>query len=88
MEACSPMELLGNEGHVFQWGLFFDNQHLGLLWDKAVKEEFPNSSLFRLPERGLHGVFVIDLEHMLKVPPPSATVILQHHHGQVRVSGP
>ena len=76
MEACSPMELLSNEGHVFQQGLFFDSQCLGLLWDEAVKEEFPDSSPFCLPERGLHAVFVIDLEHMLKVPPPFATAVL------------
>ena len=71
------MELLGNEGHVFQWGLFFDSQCLGLLWDEAVKEEFPDLSPFRFPERGLHAVLVIDLEHMLKVPPPSTTAVLQ-----------
>ena len=75
MEACSSIELLGNEGHVLQRGLF-DSQRFGLLWDEAVKEEFPDSHPFRLPERGLHAVLVIDLEHMLKVPPPSATAVL------------
>ena len=40
------MELLGDEGHVFQRGLFFNNERLGLLWDEAVKEEFPHSSPF------------------------------------------
>ena len=82
------MGLLGNEGHVFQWGLFFDKQCLHLLWDEAVKEEFPDPSPFYLSERGLHGVLVIDLEHMLKVPPPSTTVVLRCHHGRVRASGP
>ena len=77
MEACSPIELLSNEGHVFQWGLFFDSQHFGLLWDEVVKEEFPDLHPFWLPERGLYAVLVIDLEHMLKVPPPPATVVLR-----------
>ena len=77
MEAGSPIELLSNEGHVFQRGLFFDSQHFSLLWNEAVKEEFPDSHPFLLPERGLYTVLVIDLEHMLKVPPPSATVVLR-----------
>ena len=75
-EACSPIELLGNEGHVFQWGLFFDSQRFDLLWDEAVKEEFPDSYSFQLPERGLYAVLVIDPEHMLKVLPPPATAVL------------
>ena len=77
MEACSPIELLSNEGHVFQWGIFFDGQHFGLLWDEAVKEEFPDPHHFRLPERRLKVVLVLDLEHMLKVlPPPTAVELL------------
>ena len=76
-EASSPIELLGNEGHAFQWGLFFDSQRLGPLWDEAVKEEFPDSYPFRIPERGLYAVLVVDPEHMLKVLPPPATAVLQ-----------
>ena len=77
MEACSHIKLLSNEGHVFQWGLFFDGQCFGLLWDEVVKEEFPNPHPFRLPERGLKVLPVIDLEHMLKVLPPPTTVVLR-----------
>ena len=51
MEACSPIELLSNGGHVFQWGLFFDGQRFILLWDEAVKEEFPDPHPFSLHER-------------------------------------
>ena len=74
-EACSSIELLGNEGHVFQRGLFFDSQRFGPLWDEAVKEEFPDLYPFWLPERGLYAVLVIDPEHMLKVLPPPATAV-------------
>ena len=76
-EACSPIELLSNEGHVFQWELFFDSQRFGPLRDEAVKEEFPDSYPFRLPKSGLYGVPVIDPEHMLKVLPPPATAVLR-----------
>ena len=86
MEAGSPMELLRDEGHVFQRGLFFNSECLGLLWDEVVKEEFPRLSPLQLPERGLHGVFVVDLEHMLKVPPPSTAVVFCCHHGRVGMS--
>ena len=75
-EASSPIELLGNEGHVFQWGLF-DSQCFSPLWNEAVKEEFADLYPFRLPERGLYAVLVIDPEHMLKVLPPPATAVLQ-----------
>ena len=65
------MELLGNEGHVFQWELFFDNQHLGLLWDEAVKEEFSNLSPFRLLSNfsfeGTRDVRVLDRAKALRV---------------------
>ena len=88
MEASSPMELLSDIWHVFQRGLFFNNKRLSLLWGEVVKEAFPRSSPLWLPERGLHCVFVVDLEHTLKVPSPSTAVVFCCHLGRVRASGP
>ena len=33
-------------------------------------------------------MFVVDLEHMLKVPSPSTAAVFCHHLGQIRASGP
>ena len=87
MEASSPMELLGNIWHVVQRGLLFNNDRLSLLWGEVVEEVFPRSSPLRLPEGGLHCVFVVDLEHMLKVPSPSTAAVFCCHLCQIRASG-
>ena len=44
-----------------------------------VEEAFPHPGPLSLPEGGLYGVFVVDPEHMLKVPlPPTAAVFHSH----------
>ena len=76
MDACGSIELLRNEGHVFQRGLFFDNYRFGPFWGETVKEEFPDPHLLSIPEGALKIMLVIDLEHMFKVlPPPTAMVL-------------
>ena len=74
-EASSPMELLSDIWHVVQRGLLLNSDRLSLSWGQVVEEAFPHPSPLCLPKGGLHCVFVVDLEHMLKVPsPPTAAV--------------
>ena len=87
VEAHSPPELLCNEGHVVQWGPFFDGQCFVLLLEEVVKEQFPHPHPFRLPEGGLNVVFIIDLEHMLKVLPPPTAAEFCHQQSWVRALG-
>ena len=83
MEASSPMELLSDIWHVVQKGLF-----LSLPWGEVVEEEFPHSSPLCLPEGGLHCVFIVDLEHMLKVSSPPTAAIFGSHLCWIGASGP
>ena len=86
-EASSPMELLSDIWHVVQRGLFLNSDRLSLSWGEVVKEAFPRLSPLYLPKGGLHCVFVVDLEHMLKVPSPPTAVVFCHHLCQIGASG-
>ena len=88
MEASSPMELLSDIWHVVQRGFFLNSNCLSLLWGEVVEEAFPRSSPLCLPEGGLYCVFVVDLEHMLKVPSPPTAAIFGSHLCWIGVSGP
>ena len=88
MEASSPMELLSDIWHVVQRGLLLNNDRLSLFWGEVVEEAFPHSSPLCLPVGGLHCVFVVDLEHMLKVPLPPTAAVFGCHLCRIRVSGP
>ena len=78
-EASSLLELLGDIWHVVQRGLLLNSNCLSLPGSEVVEEAFPHPSPLSLPEGGLYGVFVVDLEHMLKVPsPPTAAVFCSH----------
>ena len=87
-EASSPMELLSDIWHVVQRGLLLNSDCLSLSWGEVVEEVFPCPSPLCLPKGGLHRVFVVDLEHMLKVPSPPTAVVFCRHLGQIRASGP
>ena len=57
------------------------SDRLSLPGSEVVEEAFPHPSPLSFPEGGLYGVFVVDLEHMLKVPsPPTAAVFCSHLH--------
>ena len=88
MEASSPMELLRDIWHVVQRGLLLNSDCLSFSWGEVVEEAFPHSSPLSLPEGGLYCVFVVDLEHMLKVPSPPTAVIFGSHLCQIGASGP
>ena len=88
MEASSPMELLSDIWHVVQRGLLLNSNHLSLSWGEVVEEAFPSPSPLCLPKGGLHRVFVVDLEHMLKVPSPPTAAVFCCHLGQIRASRP
>ena len=78
-EVSSFLELLGDIWHVVQRGLLLNSDHLSLPGSEVVEEAFPHPSPLSLPEGGLYGVFVVDLEHMLKVSsPPTAAVFCSH----------
>ena len=78
-EASSPLELLCDIWHVAQRGLLLNNDRLSLSWGEVIEEAFPRPSPLCLPKGGLHCVFVVGLEHMLKVPLPPTAVVFCHH---------
>ena len=86
-EASSPVELLSDIWHVVQRGLLLNSDRLSLSCGEVVEEAFPRSSPLCLPKGGLHCVFVVDLEHMLKVPSPPTAVVFGCHLCQIRASG-
>ena len=88
VEASSPVELLSDIWHVVQRELLLNSDHLSLSWGEVVEEAIPHPSPLSLPKGGLHRVFVVDLEHMLKVPSPPTAAVFCHHLGRIRVSGP
>ena len=78
-EASSLLELIGDVWHVVQRGILLNSDCLSLPGSDVVEEAFPHPSPLSFPEGGLYGVFVVDLEHMLKVPsPPTAAVFCSH----------
>ena len=88
MEASSPMELLSDIWHVVQRGLLLNSDRLSLSWGEVVEEAFPCPSPLCLPKGDLHRMFVVDPEHMLKVPSPPTAVVFCHHLGWIRASRP
>ena len=87
VEASSLLELIGDIRHVVQRGILLNSDRLSLPGSEVVEEAFPHPSPLSLSEGGLYGVFVVDLEHMLKVPsPPTAAVFCSHLH-RTGVSG-
>ena len=80
------MELLSDIWHVVQRGLL-NSDHLSLSLGEVVEEAFPRPSPLSLPKGGLRHVFVVDLEHMLKVPSPPTAVVFCCHLGWIRASG-
>ena len=87
-EASSPMELLSDIWHVVQRGLLLNSNCLSLSWGEVVEEAFPHPSPLCLPKGGLHCVFVVDLEHMRKVPSPPTAALFCHQLCWIGVSGP
>ena len=87
VEVSSLLELLGDIWHVVQRGLLLNRDCLSLPGSEVVKEAFPHLSPLSLPEGGLYGVFVVDLEHMLKVPSPPTTAVFHSHLCWTGVSG-
>ena len=87
MEASRPMELLGSIQHVAQRGFFLNSDRLSLPQSEAVKEALPHPRPLRLPVWSLDGMSIVDLEHMLKVSPPTAGLILHSHFCWAQVSG-
>ena len=79
VEASSLLELLGDIWHVVQRGLLLNSDHLSLPGSEVVEEAFPRPNPLSLPEGGLYGVFVVDLEHVLKVPLPPTAVVFHSH---------
>ena len=78
-EVSSLLELIGDVWHVVQRGILLNSDCLSLPGSDVVEEAFPHLSPLSFPEGGLYGVFVVDLEHMLKVPlPPTAAVFCSH----------
>ena len=78
-EASSLLELLGDICHVVQWGLLLNSDRLSLPWSEVVEEAFLCPNPLCLPVWSLDGVSVVDLEHVLKVSPPSTGSILSSH---------
>ena len=68
-------------------GLLLNSDRLSLSWGEVVEEAFPRPSPLCLPKGGLHCVFVVDLEHMLKVPSPPTAAVFCRHLGRIRASG-
>ena len=87
MEASSPMELLSDMRHVAQRGFFLNSDCLSLPWGEVVKEAFHRSHPLCLLVWSLDGVFIVDLEHMLKVSSPPTGMILSSHLCWIRASG-
>ena len=87
MEASCPVELLSDIRHVAQRGFFLNSDRLSLPRGEVVEEAFPRSCPLCLPVWSLDGMFIVDLEHMLKVPSPSTGSILSSHFCWVRASG-
>ena len=80
------MELLSDIWHVAQRGFFLNSDCLSLPQGEVVEEAFPHSRPLCLPVWHLDGVFVVDLEHMLKVSSPPTGVILSSHPCWIGVS--
>ena len=85
-EASSLLELLHDIWHVVQRGILLNSDCLSLPGSEVVKEAFPRPSPLSLPEGGLYGVFVVDLQHMLKVPSPPTAVVFRRHLCWTRAS--
>ena len=81
------MELLGDIWHVAQRGFFLNSDRLSLPRGEVVEEAFPHSCPFCLPVGSLYCVFVVDLEHMLKVSSPPTGMIFCSHLCWIGVSG-
>ena len=79
MEASSSMELLSDVRHVAQRGFFLNSDRISLPRGEAVEEAFPHSHPLCLPVWSLDGMFIVDLEHVLKVSSPPAGSILHSH---------
>ena len=86
-EASSLLELLGDVRHVVQRGILLNSDRLSLPGSDVVEEAFPHPSPLSFPEGGLYGVFVVDLEHMLKVPSPPTAAVFRSHLRQTGASG-
>ena len=87
MEASHPMELLSDIRHVAQRGFFLNSDCLSLPRSEAVEEALPCSHPLCLPVWSLDGRFIVDLEHVLKVSPPSTGSILHSHFRWAQSSG-
>ena len=87
-EARSLLELIGDIRHVVQRGILLNSDRLSLPGSDVVEEAFPHPSPLSFPEGGLYGVFVVDLEHMLKVPSPPTAAVFHSHLCRTGVSGP
>ena len=87
-EASSLLELISDIWHVVQRGILLNSNRLNLLGSDVVEEAFPCPSPLSFPEGGLYGVFVADLEHMLKVPSPPTAAVFRSHLCQTGVSRP
>ena len=88
VEASSLLELLSDIWHVVQRGILLNSNHLSLPGSEVVEEAFPRPSPLSLPEGGLYCVFVVDLEHMLKVPSPPTAAVFHSHLCQTGVPRP
>ena len=81
------MELLGNIQHVAQRGFFLNSDRLSLPRGEVVEEAFPHLRPLCLLVWSLDGVFIVDLEHVLKVSSPPAGAILSSHFCWIWASG-